>query len=103
LLSFRALKTLGVLTLLDRLSSERGSWENTESLEAERPLESLIHVWFLISVLGVVAVVSLHFSSVEHLKFQKKNGKEKGTRIGEILGLASGWGFFGEVLSQTRM
>ncbi|MFW9881516.1 MAG: methyltransferase family protein, partial [Candidatus Thorarchaeota archaeon] len=38
--------------------------------------------------------VPLHFLSVEHLKVQKKYGKEKGTKIGDIIGLISGWGFF---------
>jgi len=39
-------------------------------------------------------MVPLHFLSVEHLKLQKKYGEEKGTKIGNILGLISGWGFF---------
>ncbi|MBE0511961.1 isoprenylcysteine carboxylmethyltransferase family protein [Candidatus Bathyarchaeota archaeon] len=32
--------------------------------------------------------------SVEHKKLQERYGKEKGTKIGAILGLISGWGFF---------
>jgi protein-S-isoprenylcysteine O-methyltransferase Ste14 len=51
-------------------------------------------MWLLASVLGAVAVIPIHFLSVEHLKLQRKNGKERGTKIGEILGLVSGWGFF---------
>lgn len=39
-------------------------------------------------------MVPIHFLSVEHLKFQKKFGTEKGRRITGILGLISGWGFF---------
>jgi len=39
-------------------------------------------------------MVPLHFLSVEHIKLQKKYGKQKGTEIGEIYGLISGWGFF---------
>jgi len=39
-------------------------------------------------------MVPLHFLSVEHLKLQKRYGKEKGTKIGDVLGLISGWGFF---------
>jgi protein-S-isoprenylcysteine O-methyltransferase Ste14 len=39
-------------------------------------------------------MVPLHFLSVEHLKFQKKFGPEKGKKITGILGLISGWGFF---------
>ena len=53
-----------------------------------------MYIWFLVSVLGAIAVVPLHFLSVEHLKLQKRYGKEKGTKIGEIFGLISGWGFF---------
>ena len=50
--------------------------------------------WFFICVLGTIAVVPAHFLSVEHLKLQSKYGKNKGTQIGKILGLISGWGFF---------
>jgi protein-S-isoprenylcysteine O-methyltransferase Ste14 len=39
-------------------------------------------------------MVPVHFLSVEHLKLQEKYGKEKGTKIGDILGMVSGWGFF---------
>ncbi|MFX1288990.1 MAG: methyltransferase family protein [Promethearchaeota archaeon] len=39
-------------------------------------------------------MVPLHFLSVEHLKFQKKYGLDKGNKITGILGLVSGWGFF---------
>jgi protein-S-isoprenylcysteine O-methyltransferase Ste14 len=39
-------------------------------------------------------MVPLHFLSVEHLKFQKKYGADKGNKITGILGLTSGWGFF---------
>ena len=53
-----------------------------------------MYIWFLISVLGLIAMVPLHFLSVEHLKLQKRYGREKGTKIGEICGLISGWGFF---------
>ena len=53
-----------------------------------------MYIWFLICVLAVIAVIPLHFLSVEHLKLQEKYGKNKGTKIGETLGLISGWGFF---------
>jgi protein-S-isoprenylcysteine O-methyltransferase Ste14 len=39
-------------------------------------------------------MLPLHFLSVEHLKFQEKYGKERGTKITQYLGLVSGWGFF---------
>jgi len=52
------------------------------------------YLGFRICLLGLIAMVPLHFRSVEHLKLQKKYGQRKGTRIGEIYGLISGWGFF---------
>ena len=51
-------------------------------------------IWFFICVLGAIATIPLHFLSVEHTKLQETYGKEKGTRIGEIYGLISGWAFF---------
>ncbi len=50
--------------------------------------------WFLLSVLGLVLVVPLHFLSVEHFRLDKRFGEEKGYRIGAALGMISGWGFF---------
>jgi len=50
--------------------------------------------WFFICVFGLITVVPVHFLSVEHLKLQIRYGKKKGTEIGKILGLVSGWGFF---------
>ena len=45
-------------------------------------------------LIGYDSVVPFHFLSVEHLKLQGRYGKEKGNKIGNILGLVSGWGFF---------
>lgn len=53
-----------------------------------------MYIWFLFCVLVVIAITPLHFLSVEHLKLQEKYGKNKGTKIGETIGLISGWGFF---------
>jgi len=53
-----------------------------------------MYIWFFISVLGAIVMIPIHFLSVEHLKLQKRYGKEKGTKMGDILGLISGWGFF---------
>jgi protein-S-isoprenylcysteine O-methyltransferase Ste14 len=53
-----------------------------------------MYTWFFIFVLGFIATVPLHFLSVEHLKLQKRYGRKKGNKIGEIYGLISGWGFF---------
>jgi len=51
-------------------------------------------IWFLASIIGMGFMIPLHFLSVEHLRLQEKYGKEKGTKIGDILGMVSGWGFF---------
>lgn len=53
-----------------------------------------MHFLFFICVIGAITVVPVHFLSVEHLKLQDRYGKKKGTKIGAILGLISGWGFF---------
>jgi len=50
--------------------------------------------WFFLSVIGLIVVVPLHFLSVEHEHLDSKYGKEKGYRIGAVLGMISGWGFF---------
>jgi protein-S-isoprenylcysteine O-methyltransferase Ste14 len=53
-----------------------------------------VYLWFFICVLGAIAMVPIHFRSVEHLKLHKRYGKTQGDRIGGILGFISGWGFF---------
>jgi protein-S-isoprenylcysteine O-methyltransferase Ste14 len=53
-----------------------------------------MYIWFFICVVGAIATIRLNFLSVEHLKLQERYGREKGTKIGEVLGLISGWGFF---------
>jgi protein-S-isoprenylcysteine O-methyltransferase Ste14 len=50
-------------------------------------------VLFFICALGAIAVIPIHFSSVEHLRLEKKYGRNKGRRIGKIYSLISGWGF----------
>ena len=54
----------------------------------------MMSIWFILSVLGFVAVVPIHFFSVEHSKLEERFGTEKGERIGSILGMISGWGIF---------
>ena len=49
---------------------------------------------FLISLMGVVVLVPVHFLSVEHIKLESEYGEAKGRRIGDILSFISGWGFF---------
>jgi protein-S-isoprenylcysteine O-methyltransferase Ste14 len=53
-----------------------------------------MYVWFLVSVLGELLILPLYFWSLEHTKLQRKYGTAKGIRIGDVLGLISGWGFF---------
>jgi protein-S-isoprenylcysteine O-methyltransferase Ste14 len=50
--------------------------------------------WFLLSLIGVLAVVPLHFLSVEHGRLETRFGPERGQRIGSILAMISGWGIF---------
>ncbi len=50
--------------------------------------------WFILSVIGIVVVVPIHFVSVNHIDLEEKFGKERGARIGAILGMISGWGIF---------
>jgi protein-S-isoprenylcysteine O-methyltransferase Ste14 len=48
----------------------------------------------LLSLIGFIAVIPIYFLSIEHSKLRQKYGEQKGKRIGEILGIVSGWGFF---------
>ena len=47
-------------------------------------------IWFFICVVGLTLALPLHFWSVEHLKLQRKYGRERGIKIGNILGTISG-------------
>ncbi|MFX1368915.1 MAG: methyltransferase family protein [Promethearchaeota archaeon] len=53
------------------------------------------NMWFYIFLIGFVLAVPIHFLSVEHNRLETKYGSERGKRIGEVLGMISGWGFFG--------
>ena len=48
----------------------------------------------MISVIGLIVVVPLHFLSVEHNRLDSRFGEEKGYKVGAALGMISGWGFF---------
>ena len=50
--------------------------------------------WFVLSVIGLLFVVPLHFLSVEHSKLETRFGEKRGSTIGAALGMISGWGFF---------
>ncbi|MHA2364298.1 MAG: methyltransferase family protein [Candidatus Hodarchaeales archaeon] len=51
-------------------------------------------ILFWICVLGEIVILLPYFWSLEHLRLQGRFGKEKGIKIGDILGMISGWGFF---------
>ncbi len=51
-------------------------------------------LWFILSLIGLLCMVPLHFWSVEHVKLETRFGEKKGRKIGEFLGMVSGWGFF---------
>jgi len=53
-----------------------------------------MYLWFFVSIFGAIIILPVYFLSVEHLKLQGRFGKDKGIKIGDILGLISGWGFF---------
>ena len=42
----------------------------------------------------MLAVIPIHFLSVEHLKLEERLGRQKGEATGMALGLLSGWGLF---------
>jgi protein-S-isoprenylcysteine O-methyltransferase Ste14 len=56
--------------------------------------ESRMYYLFLFFAVALVATVPIHFFSVEHTRLEKKYGKNRGRKIGNILSLISGWGFF---------
>ena len=50
--------------------------------------------WFLINLIGIISIIPLYFWSLEHERFEKKYGKEKGDKITLIFGLISSEFFF---------
>ena len=53
-------------------------------------VKMIMSIWFFICVVGLTLALPFHFWSVEHLKLQRKYGKERGIKIGNILGTISG-------------
>lgn len=49
---------------------------------------------FALSMLGLLCMVPIHYWSVEHGRLETRFGEKNGRKIGEILGMISGWGFF---------
>lgn len=54
----------------------------------------MIYIWFIIFTVCLFIFIPIHFLSVNHSKLEQKYGKSKGKKIGNILGMTSGWGFF---------
>ncbi|MFX0015950.1 MAG: methyltransferase family protein [Promethearchaeota archaeon] len=44
--------------------------------------------------MGELIIFPIYIWSLEHVKLQDRFGKERGIKIGDTLGLISGWGFF---------
>lgn len=51
-------------------------------------------ILFLIFLCLLFMMLPLHFLSVNHTKIVNKFGKNQGKKVGKILGMISGWGFF---------
>lgn len=49
---------------------------------------------FIVSLIVLLLFLPLHFLSVSHKYLEEKFGPKKGKKIGTILGMLSGWGFF---------
>jgi hypothetical protein len=60
----------------------------------ERNEEYYMSLLFLLSLIGVLAMVPVHYVSVEHERLEKRFGNERGRHIGSALGMISGWGIF---------
>ena len=54
-----------------------------------------LFMWFFVFVIGEILVIPLYWLSVEHTYLKERFGQERGIRIGDALGMISGWGFFG--------
>jgi protein-S-isoprenylcysteine O-methyltransferase Ste14 len=52
-------------------------------------------MWVFLFTLGEILLLPIYFLSLEHTKLEKTYGREKGRKIGNALGMLSGWGFFG--------
>lgn len=50
--------------------------------------------WLLISLLAFTLNVPLYYLSLEHRRLETRFGVERGRRVGDALGMASGWGMF---------
>lgn len=48
----------------------------------------------VLSLLGLICMIPIHFWSLEHGKLAGRFGEINGRKIGELFGMVSGWGFF---------
>lgn len=55
---------------------------------------SRTYILFFVFVLAVIAMIPLHFLSVEHIRLEERYGAIRGQKIGKIYSFLSGWGFF---------
>lgn len=53
-----------------------------------------MHILFFVCLAGFIGTLPLYFLSLEHTKLDNKYGNERGTKIGNIYGMLSGWLFF---------
>ncbi|MFW9907436.1 MAG: methyltransferase family protein [Candidatus Thorarchaeota archaeon] len=53
-----------------------------------------LEILFIVSLTGALILVPFHFWSVEHRRLDARFGSEKGQKIGKVLGIVSGWGYF---------
>ena len=51
-------------------------------------------VVFVLSIIGIIVLLPFHFWSVEHDRLETRFGQMKGKRVGAVLGIISGWGYF---------
>lgn len=54
----------------------------------------VLMMWFALSFVGTLVLLPLHYVSVEHQKLEQRYGSQRGKKIGSVLGLISGWGYF---------
>ncbi|MBD3228328.1 MAG: DUF1295 domain-containing protein [Candidatus Lokiarchaeota archaeon] len=53
-----------------------------------------MNILFIVSIIGIIVIFPIYYLSLEHNRLENKFGKEKGRKIGNILGMISGWGFY---------
>jgi protein-S-isoprenylcysteine O-methyltransferase Ste14 len=54
----------------------------------------MFEILFLICFFAILTIIPVYFLSLERQKLKQRYGESKGNRIGNLLGVISGWGFF---------